>query len=232
MTTHGQGRNPAASHRASKQASAKPKARCVLWCAPGTNPEPELIDALHRRREVETEVVHSGYEAFALLCQRAAHAKTTGDHAVLLLVDPAKLGGAVRVMESAAIYAAASSTWAYDRSSTEKLRGVNIDDIAAISRPKSAPQAWPGRPTESHTEVKVAGVISGPRATPISPTDSGIISSARVSIDPPQLRLTGTDTPTPAADPGEAAPPPASHLLTDEELAMLLASEPDDDGRR
>ncbi len=236
MTTHGQGRDPAASHRAptgaSKGAPAKPKARCVLWCASGTKPEPELVDALHRRREVETEVVNSGYEAFAVLCQRAAQAKVTGDHAVLLLVEPAKLGGAVRVMESAAIYAAASSTWAYDRSSPEKLRGVSIDDVAAIIQPKPAAQAWPGKPTESHTEVKVAGVITGPRPTPMSTGDSGIISSAKVSIDPPQLRLTGGDAVPPAQEPDEPTPPPASHLLTDEELAMLLASEPDDDGRR
>jgi hypothetical protein len=205
---------------------------------------------LQKRSEFETEIVNSGYEAFAVLCQRAAQAKSTGDPAVLLLVDPAKLSGAVRVMESAAIYAAASSTWAYDRSAPERLRGVSIEDVAAMTqaqtgthpRPNSAahPAAWPGRPTESHTEVKVAGVITGPRPTPMSTGDAGIVSSAKVPIDPPQLRLTGGmpigdagGEGSPAApDAAEPAPSPASHLLTDEELAMLLASEPDDDGRR
>lgn len=203
----------------------------MLWCPPGAAPEPELVDALQRRREVETEVVNSGYEAFALLCQRATQAKTTGDHAVLLLVEPARLPGAVRVMESAAIYAAASSTWAYDRASAEKLRGVSIDDIAAISQPKPA-QPWPGKPTDAHTEVKVAGVITGPKPAAISPGEGGIISSARVSIDPPQLRLTGSDEAIPTPAPSEPSSTPPSHLLTDEELAMLLASEPQDDGRR
>lgn len=226
MTTHGPGRS-SPSHRANA------KARCVLWCAPGTSPEPELLDALRRRREVETEVVNSGYEAFALLCTRAAQAKSTGDHAVLLLVDPAKLGGAVRVMESAAIYAASASTWAFDRASQEKLRGVTLDDIAALGNGQSTP-AWPGKPTESHTEVKVAGVINGPQAAASQIGESNIVASARVPINPPTLRLTGSDpiAPPPASATPEQPPTPASHLLTDEELAMLLASEPDDDGQR
>ncbi len=237
MTTHGPGRPPAPSHRAKPTA----KARCVVWCPPGTAPEPTLLESLGRRPEFATEVVNSGYEAFALLCQRTTEAKSTGDHAVLLLVDPAKLPGAVRVMESAAIYATSSSTWAFDLAGGGKLRGVTIEDIASLS-PSKPPQAWPGtpttspttsptgKPTNSHTEIKVAGAITGPRATPISATDPGIVSSARVSIDPPQLRLTGGEDHPPAAP--EAAPTPASHLLTDEELAMLLASEPDDGGRR
>lgn len=247
MTTHGKGR-PSASHRAPAGAkAAKPKARCVLWCAPGSRPEPELVEALHKRSEFETEVVNSGYEAFAVLCQRAAQAKSTGDPAVLLLVEPAKLSGAVRVMESAAIYAAASSTWAYDRSAPERLRGVSIEDVAAMTQAHAGSHSmgqpahpWPGKPTESHTEVKVAGVITGPRPARISTADAGIISSSQVPIDPPQLRLTGGmpigdaggDASPATPDAAEPAPSPASHLLTDEELAMLLASEPDDDGRR
>jgi hypothetical protein len=66
----------------------------------------------------------------------------------------------------------------------------------------------------------------------VSVNDPGIIASARVAMDPPQLRLTGGSA-SPSEPPApEAAPVPPSHLLTDEELAMLLSSEPEEDGRR
>lgn len=236
MTTPGQGRNPAASHPAPAKAlgsgsGSSRRARCVLWCPPDSESQTGLVDALQRHPEFDIEVVHSGYDAFALLCQRAAAAKATGDSPILVLVDPPKLTGAVRVMESAAIYAAASATWAFDGSTPPRFRGITLEEVAALTHPKPA-QPWPGKPTESHTEIKVAGAITGPRPMPVTGADPGIVFSAKVPIDPPQLRLTGSDPVGPPSEGAKAQPQTTSHLLTDEELAMLLSSEPEDDDRR
>jgi hypothetical protein len=114
----------------------------VVWASRESGPDPELVGALTRRPDFHQEMAYSGYEAFAALCLHAREARQTRGHAVLVLVDPARIPAASRVVHAAAMYAPGAAAWAYDRAHRERLRAVSADELERVAEP-----AWPTRPS-------------------------------------------------------------------------------------
>ncbi len=178
--------------------NGEPRARCVLWHNAGAD-----LGALESRlRQRGIGVAHAGspYAALAELC---AAGGSHGTAVSLVMVDPATLGRAAQVVRAAARYAPAAVVWAFEAGPRPELRPVTEADLAA----------WGGVDDAPESDI------------PVWPYRNGL---AR----PPALRLTDH----PPSEVAPAAPPPDSgaagekrgesrHILTQEELAMLLAEE-------
>ncbi len=154
------------------------------------------------------------------------------DALVLLLVSPADLEDATPVVEAVKRYAPRTACWWYDQRANPRLRAVVEGDVASWQR-MSAPRARPSPqpPDESPANPSIRSPFVGaPSGRP------GPVASPRTP-----LRLTGhpdlPSEPAPPSQPGvrrpeaagaDAAARPADRpglILTDEEMAMLLADD-------
>jgi hypothetical protein len=175
--------------------NGEPRARCVLWHGAGAD-----LGALESRlRQRGVSVAHAGssYAALAELCAAGA---PHGTAVSLVMVDPASLGRAAQVVRAAARYAPAAVVWAFEGGPKPQLRPVTEADLVA----------WGGVDDAPESDI------------PIRPYRNGLARS-------PALRLTDHSPPEGA----QSAPPPDSdgsgekpgqsrHILTQEELSMLL----------
>lgn len=175
--------------------NGEPRARCVLWHRAGVD-----LGALESRlRQRSIGITHAGspYAALAELC---AAGLPHGTAASLIMVDPASLARAAQVVRAAARYAPAAVVWAFEAGPRPELRPVTEADLVA----------WGGVDDPPESDM------------PVRPYRNGLARS-------PALRL--TDHPPPEG--AQSAPPPDSetaeekpgqsrHILTQEELAMLL----------
>ena len=217
------------------------KARCVVWCGRGLAAPARLDEALASSGCAGVHVDNE-FDAMAALCKarRAGEGST-----VLLAVEPATLAAMGEVLEVAERYAPEVLLWAYESRPAERIRAVTAEERSAwTTRAKGWLEGDAPAP-----EPRIQVTASGPH--PLT-AEARATRSVRMmgGNGQPKLKLTGEGPGIPAGTgPGPvhgsgngaatpdnhppaqgfdaaASPARAPHLLTDEELAMLLAIEP------
>jgi hypothetical protein len=213
------------------------KARCVVWRGRGVIVPAQLERALVGAGCVGVHV-QSEFSVVAELCRARAVGELSGGAHVLLMVEPAELPGIGELLEVVERYVPGAVLWAYEASPSERIRAVTEDERASWT---AKPKGW----LEEGTPAPEPRVMMAPPANPIG---NGARATRNVKItngSAPKLKLTGEGPPAaaipapgiggPPSDNGaptaagtpETTPARAAHMLTDEELAMLLAIEPD-----
>ncbi len=191
------------------------RARCVLWHHAGADLS-ALESRLHQRG---IEIAHAG-SAYAALAELCASGRP-GPPLSLVLVEPGTLGRATEVVRAVARYAPAAVVWAFESGRRPALWPVTDADVAA----------WGGG-LDAEGESDSESDSHAPRAD-----RNGVAPRRRH-----ELRLTADD-PLPHPPPTGAPPMPETHeaggkqgevrhILTQEELAMLLADEEPGGGPR
>lgn len=201
-------------HGPSRIGSRGSSARCVVWSAQA--PPRILIESM-RRRGVEPIVRHDAYAAMAEVVVGGSmgappghslhHPPAPGSNAVLVLVEPARIRGKRAMLTSCRKYASGLRVWVYQARAPIPLRPL---DLARLVPP----------PTDETPATRPEDSLAGQRFKPMP------------EIARHGLRLAGgggVQHGSGSADnddgPGQGGP---SGLLSDEELAMLLADDDDD----
>lgn len=209
----------------SRPGDGHPAARCVLWHAAGAAAAAMELEARLVGRGVEVVHAMDPYRAMAELCVAAKRGDAApGSNGApervplsLVLISPGGLPLAGEVVIAARHHVPVAVVWAYEAAPTPTLRPVAEADV----------EAW----LEASD-----GASAGRRgATSDIPRESGARATVR-RAGPPRLRL--TDDPVveaPGRRPDEMIGPDAHaegdedpsprQLLTQEELAMLLADD-------
>lgn len=203
--------------------SCSTRARCVIWHAPGTDPPTELVAALDRRR-VEVTAATSAFGALAELCvfeREAARAQAgqppTG---VVLLASPDRLDDPAALVRAVQSYAGRTSCWVYQPGEREPLRAVTRHDV----------QAWSPAPV---IDEALTRVLSGLDCADQAHGSGAYTGGLRLSAPDPTTDDGRGEAASAVCDKERTEPhPPSENLLTDDELAMLLADdEPLGEGR-
>ncbi|HYE61605.1 MAG TPA: hypothetical protein VD997_06390 [Phycisphaerales bacterium] len=208
------------------------KARCVVWRAKGSAIPAQLERALVTAGCIGVHV-RNEFDAMVELCRARAVGELSGLAHVLLIVEPKQLPDIGEVLDIVERYAPQAVLWAYESSPAERIRAVTAEERSAwVKKPKG----WLDGGPEPEPRVGVAGadstIVGDPAAT------------RTVKMNGPRLKLAGEGPGIPAAagedgalmsdNPLHGAGAAAEmrdarpgHALTDEELSMLLAIEPD-----
>ncbi|MCC6677636.1 MAG: hypothetical protein IT436_10875 [Phycisphaerales bacterium] len=227
-----------------RQGPALREAHCVLWHAQNLPASSELCAALDRRGMI----MHAHDQratALAELCSLRGprvNAEVPSPRALILVfVEPDRLLRPDEMKEVIERYAPKTAMWLYRSAGNPQLRAVNDQDVQRWRAQRPVPQPRVAASIKSPSvwaEAKTARKVTAP---PVAPVIVG-----------PRLRLAGEVRPgAPSAQPPSAAPvepnpvaqepggaieakPPAAAaigpmdlrgLLSEEELAMLLAGE-------
>lgn len=213
---------------------------CVLWRPDGVEAPPRLLASLKRRGVAITDCT-SPMLAMATACrlarlrrQRPEEAPPGEDGIILLLAHPRRLDMAADVVEAIEATVGAVACWRYDEEDEAALRAVTAEDVADW---RAAAGDGPEQPASEAEALRP--VILGIPASSVAPRRHGDSHpnpphphpSHRPA--PPALRLVGDapdagprrdfDEDEPAEMPEEPDP---GTLLTEEELMMLLSSDP------
>jgi hypothetical protein len=185
----------------------KSGARCVMWSS-GPAPAP-LMAAMHRRG-VEPRIA---CDAFSTMAEIVAGGSLAVTGAILLLVEPAGLRGKRAMLTSCRRYAPGLRVWVYQSKAAVKLRPLDLTRLVPETAEEHAVSAVPpARPAPPKPQPRM------------DPGDSLVGTTSYE--DMPVLKLAG------AGANGIAHGEPrrgSGGLLSDEELAMLLADEYPDD---
>lgn len=207
---------PASEPRA---ADRHPPTRCILWRPASTATPAELLASLHKRGISITDCTDP-YAALAHIC-RLEHAPP--DRVILLLVSPTQLDGAPEALDTAGRYAPHAASWWYDARTSEKLQRITPEDIAGWAARDRAARTADGHAGEPFPAAEPA---PSPRPTGGPPrrapalrlisddTDAALYHTAPLDAEVGHDGEPDPDSPTPTT------------LLTNEELAMLLADPP------
>lgn len=211
------------------------RARCVVWHPERNPPRPDLAAALNRPAFRVFRATNP-YHALATICSwNESTRPLNGEGTLLLLVEPEELTGLAPFLDARDLYAADAVVWVYERAATPTLRIAQKADFArwkALTQaPTAAPEA-PIRPSAAGTapalRLSGEGVLPPERtadqAEPETPSPVPDVKP-RVPGPPPEPSV------SPVADgfytqPAPPARPAPASLLTDDELAMLLAIDP------
>jgi len=204
-------------------------ARCVLWHPRGEAIPPELEAAL-RKPSLDVVPCDHDFAALAHLCAP----RPAGEAAVLLLVEPTLLRGAVDVVTLAERHAPDVVLWVFESSAIPQIRAGTAADLAPAPRPPTPPQVpKPPRPPLIDDPISSTTVRLHPGPPNLRLAGDGPLPIS--GAPPAKERTPSSPAPTEVGD--DASPgllprrsPSIGNLLTDEELAMLLAT--DDDKRR
>lgn len=193
------------------QAANLGPAQCVLWLDPRTG-EPGALFAALSGRGVQVIRVGGPYAALGEVCRLGR----SGRRVILLLVEPRSLDESGRVFDAVQRFAPAAACWAYEEGANPKLRAVVESEV----------EAWPGgepEPVPPEVIIRTRG-------------DARVASAGRQAGVQPQLRLVDEGGLDPegqrsemigggASDAADPAGPAPRHMLTPEELAMLLGED-------
>lgn len=186
-----------------RAAPAAGPVRCVVLCAAGHAPPSVLLTALGRRG-VDAILTTDPFAAMLALARSANDSSLAPDrHPALIVVEPARHGaGALEDLLDAA---------------TRRNPGLLIWEYDERERPPL--RAW---------------VRPGSAKAPANEPGTVVVPARSRHIGKPALRLTDAPLPdSPAPAPGapkdehDLSEPP-ENLLSDEELSMLLADDPND----
>ncbi len=208
-----------------KNGTVKPGAggaKAIVCRARGVACPQVLRDALARRGfEVEeVETTHAAV-AKAMMSSRGP----TGEKVAIVLVEPQTLTRPQELVRAVGAGAPSVACWVFEAARAEgQLRGVASEDLESWSRSGNA-----------RAVVAISSAATGTSGKTEAPGPSIANEPAKASYGSsggesgsPSLRLAGgwdeTTTGAPANGPDQGAPN-ASHLLSDEELAMLLGDE-------
>lgn len=227
------------------QTVSNQRARCVLWHAPGAQPPRTLTDAL-RSRGIQAQAHTSPFAVLAEACvldrQTGGGRRERAGPGVVLLVEPTTLDQPSELVRAVWAYAPRIVCWVYESEGSCKTgtdqtgtgqRGSSGSPPAELMRAvvRSDVDRWSASP---ELEPSVARALSGlPGADHAGWASGGVARRGG-------LRLSGqtprTDDACGAAlhapDERTEPPTPSERVLTDDELAMLLAEdEPWDEGQ-
>lgn len=217
--------------------------RCIVWHSGSTVPDPDLIAALMTRR-MHVVACSNSFDALAHVCSAARESARRGPRSacpttipatILVLCDPAELPGVSAVVSLTGRYAARAACWTFEASGSRRLRPIERADI----------DQWPRQERASSSPIGLSldPAIGDPPiggSTPGAETrdSSRFGEESQVSVDPgPRLRLAGEGPiAVPSGDVEVRALTNSHHTgrsgeirqqLSDEELQMLLASDPE-----
>jgi hypothetical protein len=222
------------------------QARCVVW-RPRGSPLPGPLASALVRPDFQVTECDNQFEAVANLCLR----REASQQAVLLVVEPKMLPTMSEVGEIIDRYAPNTTLWMFENQPAPQIRAVTPADREAWERESPVNQAAGAE----NVPVQRVGPVLRTAVREIA--DDALTSTRLKMPQPPRLRLAGEGpvSPRPAAAEPELkvkpAEPPApvlkpavldaedgpgissvqsgkpGHLLSDEELEMLLAPDPD-----
>lgn len=220
--------------------------RCVLWHARGAVLPGALVAALDRP-QVQWKAWDSEYLALAEAMRFQGDALTRETPArVLVLVEPSRLHGVDEVLTVLERFRPRAPLWVFEGGPKPSLQGMSAAETLArlsASKPSSANTLCPEAPRTVAVEAKPVPQVVTRRIGLVVPKPLGARASPK-SPPPPPLRLAGTaseaGTATPPVSPEPAAGPaptpvtddasvdarPATTLLTEEEIEMLLSDRP------
>lgn len=162
---------------------------------------PSALISAVRRRNVEPVVTH---DAFRTMAELVADGSIDGPTAILVLVEPSRLRGKKSMLGACRRYAPGLRVWVFQSAAPVQLRPVEL----AMLVPE---------PTEEPAD-RVIGSAGDTLVVPVTPA----LRLAGETHGPVQPRSSAAD------NSGEYQP---SGLLSDEELAMLLADDHPEDRR-
>jgi hypothetical protein len=221
------------------------RARCVVWRRRGTIVPDRLTDALSRSG---CAAVHaeSEFEAMVHLCRGGGNQVN-----VLLVVEPQAQAAVGEVIDIVERYVPDAVLWAYEGVPTPQIRAVSgVERVAWRGQPKgwlngaangAAPPAKAEKrgPALTSATKQIADEAAHTRQVKLSKPNLRLTGEGPApregatevpSSKPPQAELkvapASNNIPQNGAQGQETQPERPSHLLTDEELAMLLAIEP------
>jgi len=191
---------------------------CVLWVAPDRATPGALAASLERRR-LPWLVVNDGYAALAdvlALCRQSERASASASVApaggqaansgpVLVLVEPGRLDLAGLVMDALGRYRPSVAVWRYDARAHPVLARADRRELATVFMR-----------TDTEERVREAGSSPEPAAQGATIGANGSPARSGQAQQPGQARAAG----------GSADGPAPASLLSDDELAMLLADSP------
>jgi hypothetical protein len=198
---------------------------CVLWHAPGSVIDPRLIQAL-TRPGMHVERCTDAFVATACMSRHASRdAALAGVHRVLLLCEPSRLDGAAEVVRALPSFVEAPIYWVHEPHAGEKVRALDQREMQELL--EEAPNASAAPNTDSELRA-----FLGEHAVRTS-TQTWSAPPLRLAGDGPDVAAEApTEQPAPvlieeAAQQGASASKPQAahprkHLLTDDEIAMLL----------
>jgi hypothetical protein len=189
------------------------RARCVVWRRRGTAVPDHLTHALSR---AGCAAVHaeSEFEAMVYLCRAGQ-----GGVNVLLVVEPSAQPAMGELLEVADRYVPDAALWAYEGSPAPQIRAVGSVERGAW---RSQEKPWPALATPKAREPRP----SAPALRLAGDEDEGPKMSAPAPLPEVKAPRSSNNKPLPGGMEQETRPERPAHLLTDEELAMLLAIEP------
>ncbi|GJQ29414.1 MAG: hypothetical protein HBSAPP03_12980 [Phycisphaerae bacterium] len=208
------------------------RARCIIWHPPNAPPRPELAAALNRPafRVFRADNPHL---AFAYLCSWSAEVRPApGESTILLLVEPDTLPHIATFLEIREQFEHEAALWIYERAATPILRMATSADLARwrASPPVNHDPAPRQATIASPPALRLAGDGSLPPERSAPPADHDTPSPVP-DVKPrgngsSQTAGSAPDADAPPPEPVRPSRAPLSSLLSDEELAMLLALDP------
>jgi hypothetical protein len=213
-----------------------PVVRCILWHARGSILPGALIGALDRP-SIQWKAWDCDLLTLAELFRPSIAPDTLTHDArakVVLLVDPARLAGLNLALDTIERYRPATPLWIYESGDSPRLVGMTLPEVRALVRPKSTPGATP-EPAIAHAPT--LQIVTRPVGPIVPKPISAPKADHRRSESPSALRLAdGYDAPPRIADQGhepegeaDSDPlpaEPASTLLSEAEIEMLLSDPP------
>jgi hypothetical protein len=204
---------------------------CVLWHEPGSVIDPRLIQAL-TRPGMRVERCTDAFAATAWMSRHASRdAALAGVHRVLLLCEPARLDGAAEVVRALPNFVEAPIYWVHEPRASEQVRALDQHEIQGLLERDASAGGEGGAAGGAVLDSELRAFL-----------DERAVRSTTQTWSAPPLRLAGagpdvaantaSDQPVPAvleeptggapSTPKPASAQPRRHLLTDEEIAMLL----------
>ncbi|MEM8758276.1 MAG: hypothetical protein AAGF47_10905 [Planctomycetota bacterium] len=190
------------------------------------------MDAM-RRRGVLPIIAHDPYTAMAglvaggSLAAGGPAAVPPGSNAILLLIEPSHLRGKRALLMSCRRYASGLRVWVYQHKASVQLRPLDLrqlvpgPDMDGPTQPPPPPNAMPVAPPPPTPASSSVRSSPGLRLTHEAQATDSLMGTP--IHDEAELQAAADAPDNPGA--GESGPP---GLLTDEELAMLLADDDDD----
>ncbi len=210
--------DPGMTSDAREATKSAAQARCVVWAK---SRPPEALMGAMRRKGVEPRVTG---DAFRAMAEVVAGGSLDRAKAILVLVEPSELRGKRAMLTSCRRYAPKLRVWVYQAKAAVQLRPLELANLVPEPRSAEPEHTFGGDPSES-------AVV---RAPSLRLAQSRSADHRNGESRHPDWRnqdsLPGASTASRATDNAGGYRP--SGLLTDEELAMLLADDPDDRKKR
>lgn len=179
-------------------------ARCVIWHPPAVWIDRELLDILARKGVQISARVDSEFAAFAQLAIDCRGIETQEVAAsMLIVIEPSRLPSVNEVWRIIQRHGMRTVVWAFEAGASPRLHAFQ-------PAPSSFEAAQPKPRTALGTTPPQGQIVPNP------------VSNVRVPLGPPKLRL-ASDEHEPASP---EIRPPATSILSDAELAMLLSDDP------